>query len=104
MPKKYRVKITATAERDIESIFDYIACDDPDAAIRWIREIERQIGSIESFPKRCPLIPEFRELGQEYRHLLYGDYRTIFRIKGASVIIMRVVHGAQLLDLQILEK
>ena len=103
MPK-YRVEVTRVAERDIESIFKYISQDNPRAAIRWIRELERQIDSLESFPGRCPAIPEAMELGRKYRHLIYGDYRTIFCIQGMKVVIMRVIHGARLLDLQIFEK
>ena len=53
---------------------------------------------------RCPVIPESRELGKEYRHIIYGNYRTIFRIDGTRVIIMRVIHGARLLSLKMFEK
>lgn len=60
--------------------------------------MEEQIGALESVPTRCPLIPENELLGTVYRHLLYGNYRTIFKIAGSRVIIMRVVHGARLLD------
>ncbi len=104
MPKKYRVEITVTAAEDIESIFDYIAHQDPDAAIDWLREIERQIDSLERFPERCRVIPEAEALGREYRQLIYGHYRTVIRIHGSSVIILRVFHGARLLDMDALEE
>ena len=104
MPKKYRVEITKTAESDIKEIFEYILQDSKKLAIKWVNEIERQINSLEIFPMRCPIIPETEELGEEYRHLIYGKYRTIFKIKGVKVIIMRVIHSARLLDLQILEE
>jgi plasmid stabilization system protein ParE len=42
------------------------------------------------------------ELDAEYRHLVNAPYRTIFRLVGSRVIIVRVIHGAQLLDLDIL--
>ena len=78
--------------------------DNPVAAVKWIEEIEHQIDSLETFPERCPIIPETRELGREYRHLIFGNYRTIFRIQGSKVIIMRVIHGARLLNHEIFEK
>jgi toxin ParE1/3/4 len=43
-------------------------------------------------------------LGTEYRHIIYGNYRTVFRIEGYRVIILRVIHGAQLLNLTVFEK
>ena len=50
------------------------------------------------FPERCPLIPENEILGTRYRHLLYGNYRTVFRIERKTVYLIRVIHGARLLD------
>ena len=103
MPK-YRVEITKVAESDIKDIFRYIASDNPAAADHWVNEIERQIDSLEKFPSKCPIIPESQDLGKEYRHIIYGNYRTIFRIEGSRVFIMRVIHGARLLDLSPLQK
>ena len=103
MPKKYRVDITATAEADTAALWDYIAQDNPDAATAFILRLEEQISSLERYPERCPLIPENELLGTAYRHLLFGNYRTIFKIVGARVIILRVVHGARLLDTGMLE-
>ncbi len=104
MARKYEVKIAFTAENDIKSIFDHLARDNPQVAAKWVTEIERQIDSLELFPQRCPVIPESEELDHPYRHLIYGNYRTIFRIEGSTVIILRVIHGAQLLDLRMFEK
>lgn len=102
--RRHKVEITRIAEADIKDIFDYISTDNKAAAIRLIDEIERQIETLETSPMRCAVIPESHELGEKYRHLIYGNYRTIFRIDGSRVIIMRVIHGARLLDIQILEK
>ena len=102
MPKKYRVKITRHAEQDIQEIFTYIQHDSPQAASAFVTELERQIISLERFPLRCTIIPEAAELRIAYRHLIYGQYRTVFRISGNTVYILRVLHGARLLDLSIL--
>ncbi|MFY9268845.1 MAG: type II toxin-antitoxin system RelE/ParE family toxin [Candidatus Manganitrophaceae bacterium] len=103
MPKKYRVKITRRAEEDVESIYTYIHRDGPQAALDFVSELERQISSLEGFPLRCPTIPEASELGISYRHILYGEYRTVFRVDRGTVYILRVIHGARLLDLRVLE-
>jgi toxin ParE1/3/4 len=104
--QKYHVEITKIAGYDIQEIFEFIAKDSKSAATAWIEEMERQIDSLERFPLRCPVIPEAQELGSgdKYRHLLYGNYRTIFMIDGFSVYIMRVIHGSRLLDLKPFEK
>jgi len=102
--RKYQVEITKIAGSDIQEIFQYILRDNKKAAIKWVEEIERQIDRLENFPMRCPIIAEAQELEEEYRHLIYGNYRTIFRIEESKVIIMRVIHGARLLDLRMFEK
>ncbi|MHC1744989.1 MAG: type II toxin-antitoxin system RelE/ParE family toxin [Syntrophobacteraceae bacterium] len=103
MPKKYRVEITAAAEADTAAIFDSIARDNPDAATAFILRMEEQIETLERYPERCPLVPENDLLGTAYRHLLFGNYRTIFKIIGVRMIILRIIHGARLLDTGILE-
>ena len=104
MTKKYRVEITASAEADVADIWEYIAQDNPRAAMDFVIRIEKQIDTLEDFPERCPHLPENELLGVNYRHLLYGNYRTIFKIVGDSVIIMRVLHGARLLEADMLDR
>jgi toxin ParE1/3/4 len=99
MPAKYSVHITQTAETDIEDIWSYIAVDNPAAAEAFILALEKQVGTLEVFPERCPLAPENEVLGSRYRHLIYGQYRIIYRISGVSVFVLRVIHGARLLEL-----
>jgi toxin ParE1/3/4 len=102
--KKYRVEITQIAEADLQEIHRYISIDNQVAADQLLNDIERQIDSLVKFPLRSPVIPDAKELGREYRQIIHGNYRTIFRIDGARVIIMRIIHGARLLSLQVFEK
>ena len=98
MHARYSVEITPAAERDVEEIWSYIAADSRETATAFILKLEEQIETLEQFPERCPLIPENEQLGTSYRHLLYGAYRTIYRISGTTVVILRVIHGSRLLD------
>ncbi|MEI7616332.1 MAG: type II toxin-antitoxin system RelE/ParE family toxin [Actinomycetota bacterium] len=98
--KSYSVQITGTAESDIRQVFEYISRDSKLAATKWVGEIAHQIDTLENFPLRCEIIPEAGQLGEKYRHIIYGKYRTIFRINGTSVIILRVIHSSRLLDQQ----
>ena len=104
MAKKYKVLITKIAEEDISHIFEYILSDNPQAAERWKDEIKSQIASLKEFPARCSIIPEAGDIGIDYRHIIYGDYRTVFKIKDDEVFIMRVFHCSRLLDLGIFGK
>jgi toxin ParE1/3/4 len=97
--KKYRVETNPAAEDDIRQTRDYIAADNPQAAQRWARDVERLINRLESFPFAHEVIPEAAELGVKYRHRLFGKYRIIYRVENDRVIILRVIHGARLLHL-----
>ncbi len=103
MTKTYKPEITATAEADVTEIWEYISHDNADAATAFILRLENSIDTLENFPERCPRIPETHLLGGEYRHLLLGQYRIIFRIDGDRVIVKRVLHGARLLDMGMLD-
>lgn len=103
MPKRYRVDFTRAAERDVIGIYEYIERRSPERAVKWFAEIERQAKTLSQYPRRCPVIPEAADVGVEYRHLIWGNYRTVFRIEGGTVYVVRVLHGAQLLDTTTLE-
>ena len=104
MPAKFRVRITRAAERDIEETWAFIAHDSPEEAEKFIGRLEEQIETLERFPERCSLIPENEILGTRYRHLLYGNYRSVFRIARQTVYVLRVIHGARLLDSSMFEE
>jgi len=104
MPKKFNVDITTVAEADVAEIWEHIAQDSLEAATAFVLRLEEQINTLERFPERCPLVRENELLGTAYRHLVYGNYRTIFKIIGSRVVIMRVLHGARLLDTGMLEE
>lgn len=103
MPIKFQVSITRSAEKDVEEIWTYIAADSPTEATEFILKLEEQVSTLERFPLRCPLIPENAILGTENRHLLHGNYRTIFRVSGRTVYVLRIIHGSRLLDSSMFE-
>src|SRR5262249_40943820 len=97
VPRRYVVEISARAERDLFEIYEHIATDNPRAAKKWFVGLTRQQQLLARFPRRGPVIPEADRLGVEYRHLVHGAYRTIYRIDGNRVLVVRVIHGAELL-------
>lgn len=99
MGKQHHVELTLTAERDIQEIWLHIRENHPDRADEFVGKLQDQLQTLQVFPERCSVIPESEWLGVEYRHLLYGDYRTIYRIVAKTVYVLRVIHGARLLQL-----
>jgi len=97
--KKYNVNITFNAKIDLEHIFFYIAEDSINNAKKFIHELEEKFYSLDTMPERFALISENIFFGTNYRQITHKKYRIIYKISGNSVFIMRIVHGAKLLDL-----
>jgi toxin ParE1/3/4 len=94
--RRYRVVVTSRADRDLQEIGEDIARDSPVAAECWLDTLVRGAGTLSELPTRCPIIPEAEGTDRRYRHLLCGNYRIIFEIKGNRVRVLRIIHGARL--------
>lgn len=81
---------TEAAESDREELLDYIARDDPLAAIKVGDEIERQIEALLDLPElgRSGRIDDTREL------VITGlPYIVCYAVTDQAVTILRVLHG-----------
>jgi plasmid stabilization system protein ParE len=97
----HSVEITARALREIDEALEWLTERSQPAASRWHERLMEAVGSLEESPERYPLAPESEWYPGELRQLLYGKrrgvYRILFEIRGETVYILRVRHGAQAL-------
>jgi len=83
---------TAEAQHWLTDIFEYIAADNPQAAVKTVNGIY----------ERAQVLADFPEMGHRYwassRHvriLLYGHYRIAYLIKDdENIDILGVFHGS----------
>ena len=99
MIEKFHIEITSEAERDVADIWEYIAEDSPTAATRFVQELQQKAETLKTFPLRCPPIPQQPGEDNDYRHLIVGGYRIIFRVSENTVYVVHILHGSKLLDL-----
>ncbi len=83
------------ARDDLAQIHDFIARDSPSTAIALVERILRATEQLSVFPESGRRVPEFPE--RDYRELLIGSYRVLYRAHGQLVEILAVVHGRRLL-------
>jgi len=76
------------------SALAHIREDDPAAALRLRHRAETALRRLEQFPKSGRVTPEFPDL--PYREVIVSPYRLFYRIKGETIWIVAVWHGAQL--------
>jgi toxin ParE1/3/4 len=79
-------------------IADYIAQDKPSAAEKWINRVFSKVEQLRSSPEIGRLVPEIRN--NQFRELVYGNYRIIYRIEKKQVSILTVRHGRQILPIE----
>ncbi len=96
----YRVRLTAKAQADVESVLRWFYEERATAAgERWFRRLMAKIDALGIDPQRGSVAAESEEAGLEIRELLLGKrqnvYRIIFQIDGQIVHILRVWHGAR---------
>lgn len=78
-------------------IAGYIAQDKPSAAEKWIDTIFKKVGTLSSTPEIGRVVPEIRN--SQFRELIYGNYRIIYRIEENQISILTVRHGMQILPI-----
>lgn len=76
----YRVELTIRAKRELNNLYVQISADDSAVAASWFNGLEQAIGTLGSFPRRCPIAPESKLSKPELRHLLYGSKRDVYRV------------------------
>ncbi|NES17883.1 MAG: type II toxin-antitoxin system RelE/ParE family toxin [Symploca sp. SIO3E6] len=92
----YRVRITPTAFADAEGFYLWIRHDSPEAAADWFNGLFEAIETLASMPRRCPIAPETKLVGQKIRCLLYKKYyRILYGVEGETVRIYHIRHTSQ---------
>ena len=87
-----RFSFTPRAARDLETIFEYIAEENPNAAFRLL----------DQFVGKCRLLAHSPEVGRlreelapSLRSFPVGNYIVFYRPAGDGVDIVRILHGAR---------
>jgi len=74
----------------------YIAEDKPDAALRWLDGLFDSTDRLATFPESGPIVPEIGLA--EYRQIIYGSHRVIYRVEPNRISILTVRRSRQRLD------
>jgi plasmid stabilization system protein ParE len=78
-------------------IAEYIAQDKPSAAERWINTVFSKVETLKSAPEIGRMVPEIRS--NEFRELIYGNYRIIYRLEKKQISILTIRYGMQILPI-----
>ncbi len=95
MRASFRVETAPLAEADLRAIYESIARNAKGEAAKWLRHALAAIRSLRTLPFRFEVVPECETLGREYRHMIFGNFRIIYRVDGQVVRINRIIRAAR---------
>lgn len=84
----------------LESIAEFIAFDKPSAAEKWVNDIFDRADMLGAQPELGREVPEL--LGSNYREIIFGHYRIIYKIDN-DIYILTLRNCRQLLAMTDLE-
>ena len=79
-------------------IAEYIALDKPAAADKWINVLFLKLEQLMLSPKSGRVVPEIGD--EQFRDLVYGNYRIIYRIEKKHLSILTIRHGRKILPVE----
>ena len=89
-----KIIFTPAARNQFLKSIEYIRRDKSYAAISFRKKAEKNLSRLVEHPQSGRPIPEFPDL--PYREVVVTPYRFFYRVKGDTVWIVAVWHGAQI--------
>jgi toxin ParE1/3/4 len=90
-----RIIWSPLAVERISEISDYLAEDNPDAAITWVESIFKIIERFIDYPEMGCVVPELDK--PNTREIIHGNYRIIYKILQENIHILTVRYLKQIL-------
>ena len=88
-----RVNWTITAQEHLQDIYNYIARNSSDYALRMVDRLTRRTQQIADVPFSGRRVPEYDI--EQIREVIEHPYRIIYYIKPAQIDIIAGLHGAR---------
>jgi plasmid stabilization system protein ParE len=89
-----KVLFTPSGRSQFLAAITYIYRENQTAAIAFRRKAEKVLSRLRKFPQSGRALSEFPDL--PFREVIVTPYRFFYRVKGKTVWIVAVWHGAQL--------
>jgi len=95
-----KLRVLPSADRDLQSIFDFISQQSPEGAERWWNAFLDAAARATSHPAQYAFAPENSLVDRELRQFFFNTrlgkkYRAILTIAGDELLILRVRSPAQ---------
>lgn len=99
------VEVSPFAQDDLNEIIEYYSSYSQNYVETTISEFEENVMSLQQHPKSGRIVPELERQGIiQYRELIQGYYRIIYKISKDKIIVLTVIDGRRNFEEIIIEK
>jgi toxin ParE1/3/4 len=84
------------ADRQVDDAVEYIAHDDPMAALKWLEHVLERVKVLARFPDSGRIVPEIKR--EDVREIIVSPYRVMYRRRDDRVEIVAIRHEARAFD------
>ena len=97
MPETYRVRLSATAGKHLQEIYDYVEEHSAQNASDLVRRLLDSIDSLGFLPHRYAVVKDTAAFGMEVRSMPVRPFRVRYHVDDGtlSVTVLSVQHGAR---------
>lgn len=92
---KFALRLLSIAEQDFLDIIEYLAAENPSAAHTAADRIEKQLENLRRHPYLGKVPSDIKLARMGYRVLVVGDYLIFYKVRGKTVLVYRIIHGAR---------
>jgi toxin ParE1/3/4 len=86
-----RVDFSPEALADLDTIFDYIAVDKPQAALRWVEKLIDRAEAAGEHPRAGRVVAELGDA--TIREVFLRNYRILYRVEKKRLLVLTSVEG-----------
>ena len=99
------VEVSPFAQDDLNEIIEYYSSVSQNYVESTILEFEENVMSLKQHPRSGRIIPELERQGiTQYRELIQGYYRIIYKISRDKVTVLTIIDGRRNFEEIIIEK
>ena len=96
---------TKPALNDLDEIFNYIASDSVDIAIKQYERIKEKAKDIGTYPKQGRIIPELQnENITKFREIIVNPWRMMYRIEENRILILAIIDGRRNIEESLMKR
>ena len=92
---RFTLRLLSVAEQDFLDIIEFLAAESPPAARTVMDQIESGLQRLRDYPFLGKVTGDTKLARMGYRVLVVKEYLMFYKVRGKTVLVYRIIHGAR---------